>query len=178
MNRLESLALTDELTGLHNYRAFQHRMAEELARAARYTAPLAVLLMDLDDLKILNDRRGHEAGSSALIAVGEVIRQELREVDFAARFGGDEFVVLLPHQTALEAAVVAERLRARTEAHPWPWPERLTVSIGVAAVESTNIANDGAALLGAADAALYRSKRRGRNLVEVAGPEDGAVETH
>jgi diguanylate cyclase (GGDEF)-like protein len=178
VTRLAALALTDALTGLHNYRAFQARMAEELARAARYTAPLALLLVDLDALKLLNDRRGHEAGSAALCAVAEVFREELREVDFAARFGGDEFVALLPHQTAAEAAVVAERLRARTEARPWPWPEPLTVSIGVAAVESTTIAHDGAALLAAADAALYRSKRRGRNRVEVALPEEGPVETH
>jgi len=178
MTRLASLALTDALTGLHNYRAFQARMAEELARAARYTAPLALLLVDLDALKLLNDRRGHEAGSAALCTVADIFREELREVDFAARFGGDEFVALLPHQTGAEAAVVAERLRARTEARPWPWPEPLTVSIGVAAVESTHIAHDAAALLAAADAALYRCKRKGRNGVEVAGPEDGLVETH
>jgi two-component system, cell cycle response regulator len=178
VTRLASLALTDALTGLNNYRAFQARMAEEFARAARYTAPLALLLVDLDALKLLNDRRGHEAGSAALSAVADVFREELREVDFAARFGGDEFVALLPHQTAAEAAVVAERLRARTEARPWPWPEPLTVSIGVAAVESTHIAYDAAALLAAADAALYRCKRKGRNRVEVAGPEDGPFETH
>jgi two-component system cell cycle response regulator len=178
VTKLESLALTDALTGLHNYRAFQARIAEELARAARYTAPLALLLVDLDELKLVNDRRGHEAGSAALCAVANVFREELREVDFAARFGGDEFVALLPHQTAAEAAVVAERLRARTEARPWPWPEPLSVSIGVAAVESTTIAHEAAALLAAADAALYRSKRKGRNRVEVAGPEDGPHETH
>jgi two-component system cell cycle response regulator len=178
LTRMASLALTDALTGLHNYRAFQTRMTEELARAARYVAPLALLLVDLDTLKLLNDRHGHEAGSAALCAVADVFREELREVDFAARFGGDEFVALLPHQTAAEAAVVAERLRARTESRPWPWPEPLTVSIGVAAVESTTIAHDAAALLAAADAALYRSKRRGRNRVEVARPEDGLVETH
>ena len=111
--RLESLARTDGLTGLHNFRALQQRLDEEFARAARYAEPLAVLLVDLDFLKTLNDRYGHDAGNAALRAMGDVFREELRETDFAARFGGDEFVALLPHQTAAEAAVVAERLRLR-----------------------------------------------------------------
>src|SRR5262249_3150794 len=143
------------------------------ARAARYAEPLALLLVDLDHLKSLNDRYGHEVGNAALRAMGEVFREELREVDFAARFGGDEFVALPPHQTASQATVVAERLRERLASRPWAWPQPLTVSIGIAAMESSSAVQDPAMLLAAADAALYRSKSKGRNRVEVADPTDG-----
>ena len=171
--RLESLARTDALTGLHNFRALQAKLEEEFARAARYAAPLAVLLVDLDRLKTVNDVYGHEAGNTALRAMGEVFREELRETDFAARFGGDEFVALLPHQTAAEALVVAERLRLRLASRVWPWPQPLTLSIGVASMESPVQIQEPSMLLAAADAALYRSKRNGRNRVEVAGVADG-----
>jgi len=103
--------------------------------------------------------------------MGEVFREELREVDFAARFGGDEFVALLPHQTAAEAIVVAERLRVRLASRPWPQP--LTLSIGIAAMDPSTQVQEPSMLLAAADAALYRSKHKGRNRVEVAGPGDG-----
>jgi len=155
------------------------KLDEEFARAARYAEPLAVLLVDLDNLKMLNDGFGHEAGNAALRAMGEVFREELREVDFAARFGGDEFVALLPHQTAAEAMVVAERLRVRLATRPWPWPQPLTLSVGIAAMGSGLQIQEPASLLAAADAALYRSKHKGRNRVEVAGPGDGlTTDTH
>jgi diguanylate cyclase (GGDEF)-like protein len=177
--RLESLARTDALTGLHNFRALQSKLDEEFARAARYAEPLALLLVDLDHLKTLNDQYGHEAGNAALRAMGDVFREELREVDFAARFGGDEFVALLPHQTSAEARVVAERLRERLMARPWPWPRPLTLSIGIAAMEGTVHVQEPASLLAAADSALYRSKNLGRNRVEVAGAADGlTADTH
>ena len=177
--RLESLARTDALTGLHNFRAMQAKLDEEFARASRYAEPLAVLLVDLDNLKTLNDRYGHEAGNAALRAMGEVFRAELREVDFVARFGGDEFVALLPHQTAAEAMVVAERLRVRLAARSWPYPQPLTLSVGIAAMEGSVHVQEPASLIAAADAALYRCKHKGRNRVEVAGPEDGlSPDTH
>jgi len=177
--RLESLARTDALTGLHNFRALQSKLDEEFARAARYAEPLALLSVDLDNLKTLNDQYGHEAGNAALRVMGDVFREELREVDFAARFGGDEFVALLPHQTAAEARVVAERLRERLMTRPWPWPQPLTLSIGIAAMEGTIHVQEPASLLAAADSALYRSKNLGRNRVEVAGPADGlTADTH
>jgi diguanylate cyclase (GGDEF)-like protein len=111
--------------------------------------------------------------------MGDVFREELREVDFAARFGGDEFVALLPHQTSAEARVVAERLRERLMARPWPWPRPLTLSIGIAAMEGTVHVQEPASLLAAADSALYRSKNLGRNRVEVAGAADGlTADTH
>jgi diguanylate cyclase (GGDEF)-like protein len=171
--RLESLARTDALTDLHNFRALQSKLDEEFARATRYAEPLALLLVDVDNLKTLNDQYGHEAGNAALRAMGEVFRAELREVDFAARFGGDEFVALLPHQTASEAMVVADRLRVQLASRPWDWPQPLTVSIGIAAMESSADVQEPSMLLAAADAALYRSKHKGRNRVEVAGPADG-----
>jgi two-component system, cell cycle response regulator len=177
--RLESLARTDALTGLHNFRAMQSKLDEEFARAARYAEPLAVLLVDLDNLKTLNDQFGHEAGNAALRAMGDVFREELREVDFAARYGGDEFVALLPHQTAAEATVVAERLRVRLASRPWPWPQPLTLSVGIAAMEGSAHVQDPASLIAAADGALYRSKHKGRNRVEVAGASDGlGTDTH
>jgi two-component system, cell cycle response regulator len=108
---LRALADTDALTGLANFRALSQRLEQEVRRSERYGYPLAVVMLDLDHLKALNDNFGHEEGNRAIVALADHLRRNLRDADFAARFGGDEFVVIMPYQTADDAAVFAERVR-------------------------------------------------------------------
>lgn len=162
---LEELARHDALTGLPNRRAFDERLADEVARAARTGEPLAVVLADLDHFKRLNDELGHPAGDRTLQCVATALRQAVREVDTVARYGGEEFCVLLPGADADAANVAAERLRAAVaECDP---PDRsVTASFGVAAWVPGP--GGGADLLNAADRAMYRAKAAGRNRVATA----------
>jgi len=162
--QLEQRAMTDSLTGLHNRQVMEDTLARELQRAGRSGRPCAVLFCDLDNFKQINDRWDHAAGDQILQQVAAVIRQRLRRGDLAARFGGDEFVILLPETDVVPAMEVAEELRRRIESAPAPYP--VTVSIGVAASVSSD--SDGGAFLGAADAAMYAAKRAGRNRVRKA----------
>ncbi len=170
VRRLEAEARTDALTGLANYRALTERLAQELARASRYGHPLSVAIIDLDRLKAINDSFGHEVGNQAIAVVADALKDTLRESDFAARFGGDEFVVVLPYQSPQEAGVFAQRLCALVARRPvWPNEDHalnLTVSIGVAGhVHGQPLATVDELLRGA-DLALYEAKRRGRGRVE------------
>jgi two-component system cell cycle response regulator len=172
---LRELAQTDALTGLANLRAFRLRVDEEVKRARRYHTPLTCVMADMDQLKPVNDELGHAAGDRAIAAVAAVIREELRETDFGARYGGDEFVVLLPHTSAEEGRVFAERVCARLrEAQLDVAGRRVPVgaSFGVAPLPDAAPAEDDAeALVRAADAALYVAKRAGRGQVSVGGAE-------
>jgi two-component system, cell cycle response regulator len=107
------LAETDGLTGLPNFRSLHARLKEEVARADRYGHPLACVMVDLDGVKAINNRLGHAAGNRAILALADAVREELRDTDFAARYGSDEFVVLLPQTSAQAAGLFAERLRRR-----------------------------------------------------------------
>jgi diguanylate cyclase (GGDEF)-like protein len=171
--RLERQARVDALTGLGNYRFLVERLGEECRRATRYGLPLALAMIDVDGLKRLNDTRGHAAGNTVLERVGRVLRAEVRESDAAARYGGDEFVVLLPHTTVEEAARFAERVRRRLQAVGVP----ITVSVGVAAlapVEEVAAERLAERLIEAADGALYRAKRAGGDRVCTACDGDAA----
>jgi len=167
---LELTALIDELTGLGNRRAFDRRLAEESERASRYGLALSLAMIDLDAFKEVNDRYGHPAGDALLTQLGEALREVLRGSDFASRYGGDEFAVLLPATGKTEAWVVAEKLRVALDALQLEVESgarvSATVSIGVASLGAANPTAD--ALLAAADAALYRAKRAGRDRVELA----------
>jgi two-component system, cell cycle response regulator len=166
---LQVLAQTDALTGLANFRSLLARMEDEFKRARRYHHPLAMVMLDLDHLKEINDRWGHDVGNRAILALARHLRVNLREVDFAARFGGDEFVILLPHQTAPEAAVFAERVRAGLRELRVPVAsgaaEALVPSMSVGVAEHSEAAPKAGpeALLKAADEALYRAKAAGRD---------------
>ncbi|BDG07795.1 diguanylate cyclase [Anaeromyxobacter paludicola] len=169
--QLRELAQTDPLTGLPNRRAFRTQLAEELKRARRAYGPVSCVMIDMDDLKPVNDTLGHAAGDRAIASMAEAIRTELRETDFGARYGGDEFVVLLPHTGAAEARVFAERVRSRLlatvldlEGHAVP----LRASFGVASLEEGG-EGSGEDLVRRADAALYQAKRTGRGGVAVHG---------
>ncbi len=171
LRALQELAQTDALTGLPNYRGLARRVGHEFHRANRYGHPLCVVTLDLDHLKHLNDRYGHEAGNRALVALARHLRANLREADFAARFGGDEFVVLLPHQTPAEASILVARLMAglRTLRVPVGDGEgvSLTISVGIAGHFAASPKRSSEELMQASDAALNEAKRRGRNRVVV-----------
>jgi diguanylate cyclase (GGDEF)-like protein len=150
----------DELTGLGNLRRFQKKLADEHARFARYGEPLALVTIDVDKLKRINDDGGHLVGNEALRAIADVIRRQAREVDVAARCGGDEFVVILPHTTLREAAVFGDRVRDTVRRlHVRGFS--LSVSVGIAALSRPASIETVEQLLHRADSAAYRAKRQG-----------------
>ncbi|WP_226703926.1 diguanylate cyclase [Microbulbifer elongatus] len=160
---------TDQLTGLFNRRHFDEQLPREFAFAARSGTPLALLILDLDHFKAINDRFGHARGDAALCALGELIRKQVRKPVLACRYGGEEFAILLPRTNREQARAVAERLVRLVEELDLNGMA-LTVSVGVAARESENYVS-AIQLFEAADAALYRAKQSGRNRVELA-PSD------
>ena len=151
---LEKLAVTDALTGLANRRLFDETLAREIIRAQRYHRPFSLLVLDVDDFKKLNDERGHPAGDQVLRTLASLIRAQLRASDFAARYGGDEFVVILPECDATVARSVAEKLDAAIRGI-LSLDNGPTVSIGRAAFQSKLTAHD---LLQLADQDMYRTK--------------------
>jgi diguanylate cyclase (GGDEF)-like protein len=171
-DRLAELSVTDPLTRLFNARGLFDRLEAELARSRRYREPLALLSVDLDGLKSINDRYGHRAGDDAIRSVADVIRSELRESDVGARWGGDEFAVLAPSTSRVAAVALAERIRALIPQRSTRWP--LSVSVGVATLEPSTAGEgfDSATLMRAADAAMYEAKRSGRDRVVVASPAE------
>jgi len=161
-DRLRLRSLTDPLTGLANRRHFVQALATEIARSRRYGAPLTVLLIDIDYFKRVNDRFGHAAGDSALATVANGLRSSCRQTDLPARYGGDEFALLLPETSAERGLHFAERLAAVLRTVP-PYEAgapSLTLSIGVA--ENAR-GEDADQLLKRADEALYQAKDAGRN---------------
>jgi len=168
--RLSHASLTDELTGLLNRRALDSRFAEEVARAERYGTALSVLVLDLDRFKQVNDQMGHAAGDALLRAVGVLLRSELRATDVAARYGGDEFALVLPEVTKTGAWAVAEKicssLRLLTVDSGSGVRVSTTCSVGVASFGDSFSRPD--SLMKAADTALYAAKAAGRNRVELA----------
>ena len=168
---LKSLATTDALTGLHNRRAFQERLTEEVERAQRFGHPLSLLLLDVDHFKQFNDSFGHLVGDQVLQRVSRILEAKARTIDYVARFGGEEFAIILPNTEGSGALILAERFRKAIAAEPFP-NRGITVSLGVASLKagfsmSADIA-DGLALIKSADEALYFSKQHGRNQVHLA----------
>jgi diguanylate cyclase (GGDEF)-like protein len=161
----ELRAATDALTGLPNNRAMQDTLKRMAAHASRSVDPLTAVMLDLDHFKAINDAFGHSRGDDVLAAVGAVLRSTLRESDFVGRYGGEEFVALLPSTGVDEGLLVAEKLRTAIAALEVPGVERtITVSLGVAVLP--NHAGDAATLIRCADRALYQAKRAGRDRVE------------
>lgn len=164
--RLFCLARTDELTGLYNRRYIMELLKAEYARAKRYGTPLSVLIADIDHFKSINDTFGHDFGDAALKQVAEIMRRTSRNESVTGRYGGEEFLVILPMTTETEAVSVAERFRITVEAEPLDIGENsinLTLSIGVA---GCNLETDCVyAEIKKADEALYRAKDGGRNRV-------------
>ena len=177
MNRARLLraGITDFLTGWHNRRYLQQRLKEELARAQRRGGSIACLMLDIDHFKSINDGYGHLAGDNALKEVAQRVESQIRSMDTAARFGGDELAILLPETGAAAAATLAERIREVIAALPFRLSAQiertLTVSVGVAALSpgrhETDLKAVADRLLADADAALYRAKAMGRNRVQL-----------
>ncbi|MDC6167982.1 sensor domain-containing diguanylate cyclase [Paucibacter sp. XJ19-41] len=167
--RLRDQALRDKLTGLRNRRFLDESLPRELARARREGGSLALMLIDVDHFKRFNDQHGHEAGDQVLAAVGRCLSAQTRQEDLACRYGGEEFVVVLPRADLASAAARAEALRAAIAALPLlvgAQQLQVTASFGLAAYPGHG--PDAAQLLAAADAALYEAKRAGRNRLQLA----------
>jgi diguanylate cyclase (GGDEF)-like protein len=168
MAKLKLISQTDELTGIYNVRAFNAIAERDLGLAARYRRPISVMMVDSDNLKLVNDTHGHDTGDQLIRHVAGCIAAELRGTDVVARYGGDEFICLLPHTDGAGAALVAERIRQRVATRPIRLGEAditTSVSIGIAASPEHGSAFD--TLVKNADRALYVSKSRGRNCVVV-----------
>lgn len=170
--RLKQVGLTDPLTGIFNRRYFESRCQEEIANIRRYKTPLTCMFLDIDKFKRVNDNFGHPAGDEVLRGVARQIKSQLRGNDVLARFGGEEFVVLLPKTGLQTASEIAERIRCTVAAQPFQVTAKdkqaVTISIGVSRVpddmdgDDTTIALE---LIAAADDALFHAKKNGRNKV-------------
>lgn len=166
--RLRELVDIDDLTGLYNMRSIYQKIENEIGRAKRYDRALAVVMMDMDNFKEVNDTNDHLFGSFVLSEVGKLIRNNIRGIDFAARYGGDEFLIALSETTLEGAGLFAERLRKVIAGHTFEKDGnsiRLTASIGVAVVQPAQHAIDAKSLVRYADHAMYDAKRTGKNQV-------------
>jgi diguanylate cyclase (GGDEF)-like protein len=170
LRRSESLSVTDDLTQLYNSRYLNQVLRREAKRASRSGRPLSLLFLDLDGFKGVNDTHGHQAGSRALVEAAAVIRRCARETDVVARFGGDEFAIVLPDTGSEGAAAVGDRVRERLGVHPFLEASgltlRLTASVGVATLP--DVAASAEELVRAADMAMYQVKESGKNGVRIA----------
>jgi diguanylate cyclase (GGDEF)-like protein len=168
VERVRQLAYIDGLTGIFNRRFFELRISEELERARRYDGSLAVVMIDIDHFKRLNDEFGHLLGDEVLRQVSSVFSQHLRKVDVVCRYGGEEFALLLPQTTVEQAQGVADKLRREIATWQFPGvPRSVTISAGTAAYPLNGSNRD--EVVKAADAALYAAKQAGRNCVRSAG---------
>jgi diguanylate cyclase (GGDEF)-like protein len=168
-------SITDGLTGLWNRRLFDLRTAEELQRAIRFQEPFAVLMVDIDHFKAVNDEHGHQAGDAVLIELARRLTEATREVDVVTRYGGEEFALILPKTGVDGAMLLAEKIKEAMVAEPFAAGDALvpvSVSIGVAAYPDHGLSVP--EIISAADAALYRAKAGGRDRVEEARPEGKA----
>lgn len=160
---LESQANTDTLTGLYNLRYVQRVMTQLVGYHERYEHPFAILLLDVDGLKRINDAHGHAAGDRVLVQVAMAVRRSVRTVDTPARLGGDEFVVLAPHQSAEHASVLATRLATAVEREAAP-PDAPTVGVSIGVVACPEHGSEAEPLMELADQAMYRAKAAGQSV--------------
>jgi diguanylate cyclase (GGDEF)-like protein len=168
---LQNLAAVDPLTGVFNRRHFEVLARAEIARSQRYVRPVSFLMIDIDQFKRVNDSFGQQTGDWVLRMVAMALSSTKRDPDIAARFGGEEFVMILPETTSEAARIVAERIRATVHANALGIGEEklaLTISIGISECRASSSGIE--AVIHEADAALYEAKRAGRNRVCLAKP--------
>jgi diguanylate cyclase (GGDEF)-like protein len=169
--RLEELTVVDDHTGLYNSRHLHRQLELEVARSGRFGRALSVIFLDLDHFKGVNDRHGHQSGSAMLREVGQVLKGNLRAIDVPVRYGGDEFVILLPETDRAQALLVASRLRSALKYHRFLEPRGLslavTASFGLATFPVDG--RSGEEIMRQADAAMYRVKEGGRDGIAAAG---------
>jgi len=165
----EKLAITDDLTQLYNYRYLTQYLATEAKRCLRYKKKVSLLFIDVDGFKRINDTFGHLTGSEALAEIARMLRGTVRETDVVSRYGGDEFVIVLPETPLNGALIIAERIRKRVEDYEFHAQDQnvhLTVSLGVANLPKHTLTAEG--LIKKADAAMYRAKGLSKNTIRVA----------
>jgi len=158
--RLENVSMKDGLTGLYNYRYFQERLDKEVKQSIHRASPLSLLMVDVNKFKIVNDAYGHRQGDETLKDLANILRNSVRSVDVPVRYGGDEFVIILPETDAAKAAIVAERIKKSVASHQFHKDDdsvQLTVSIGIASLPPIMTKEE---LIDAADSALYRDKQK------------------
>jgi len=176
-DKLGKLSITDGLSGLYNYRYLIHSLDSELKRAIRYHRTLALLLMDIDYFKSLNDTYGHLCGDYVIKTVAKLLKSSVRATDVVARYGGDELAVMLIETNPKNALEIAEKLKQEIGSHIFQWQTKelsVNVSIGLATAPAPGI-QQVSHLIEAADRALYQAKRSGRNAVVVFGQEEGTA---
>jgi diguanylate cyclase (GGDEF)-like protein len=165
-NKITVMSQLDELTGLLNMRAFNTILEKEIAAAARYNTPYTVLMIDVDELKQINDHFGHSAGSRMVRVVASSLKNCVRNSDVLARYGGDEFVVLMPQTSTENALVAAERIRAAIDNTSFDMSgSRITATVSIGIASYPDGVGEAEAVLEKADVALYKSKHSGRNRV-------------
>jgi diguanylate cyclase (GGDEF)-like protein len=168
--RTQTLSITDGLTGAYNYRFLVDTLKKEIGRADRFKEQFSVIMLDVDGLKEYNDSHGHLRGSAVIRSIAQIVSQKLRSIDMLCKYGGDEFVVVLPRTPKRGAALAAERIRAAIDRHSFPGEKltgNITASMGIA-----SFPEDGHTvpeLISSSDKALYRAKRHGRNQVWISG---------
>ena len=171
---LEYQTQVDSLTGLFNRRAFEKKVHEEFERSKRYHNPLSLMILDIDNFKTINDTYGHHGGDAALVKISETLRQKTRQSDFPSRYGGEEFVLVLPETDQNNALQVAGKIHEEIRSCTFGTADRpfaLTVSIGLTS-SSRKSYSDWREMLDDADQALYVAKNTGKDRVEVAAPEE------
>lgn len=176
---LKRAAITDSLTGLYNRSHFANVIDSEFSRSRRYGHRLSIILADLDNFKAINDTYGHQVGDMVLRQVAQILRHSVREVDTVVRYGGEEFVIIVPESSLSQAAELAERLREAVDKQPGPEElhgHRITASLGVASDEDSRVTTT-AELLSLCDQAMYAAKQAGRNAVVTSDELSGSVET-
>jgi diguanylate cyclase (GGDEF)-like protein len=177
---LEYQTQVDSLTGLFNRRAFEKKIHEEFERSKRYHNPLSVLILDIDNFKTINDTYGHHGGDAALVKISETFREKTRQTDFPSRYGGEEFVLVLPETDQENALQVASKIHEAIRACAFGTtarPYKLTVSIGVSST-SARFYSDWRQMVNDADQALYFAKNTGKDRVETWDPEKKTNSPH
>ncbi len=175
--RAEQLAVTDDLTQVYNYRFLKMGLRREVKRAARFNQRFSILMIDVDNLKKYNDKNGHLRGSEVLRVIAQILVREARSIDLVAKYGGDEFVAILPQTSREGACVLADRVKIAVAAAAFPLaePGTITVSLGVATYPENGIT--AGEILESADIALYAAKQSGKNRVTVATTDGSGIES-